>query len=70
MPRKANRDGDAHNEEEQVRPYTETSPRVLYWWHVPERPGVGNGMLIFVGVWFATFFALAVIIGVIVAVAS
>jgi hypothetical protein len=70
MLRKANRSGDAHNEEEQVRPYTETPPRVLYWWHVPERPGVGAGMLLIVGVWFATLFALAVVIGVLVAVAS
>ena len=46
----------------------EPSPRPLYWWHVPERPGVGRDMLVFAGVWFVTLFALAVIIGAIIAV--
>ena len=70
MPRSASRDGDAGGEEERVRRPTETLPRVLYWWRVPESPGVGKHMLVFVGLWFATLVALLVIIGVIVAVAG
>lgn len=70
MPRNARFDGDASDEVDRARPPTEPLPRVLYWWHVPERPGVGKDMLIFAGVWFGTLVALVVIIGVIVAVAG
>ncbi len=39
------------------------SGRILYWWHVPERPGVGRDMLLITVGWFASLFVLAILIG-------
>ena len=58
------RRGDAA-QPERGRAVEETSQRVLYWWHVPERPGTGKAMLIFAGAWLLTLLALAVVIRVI-----
>ena len=60
--------GASTSGEQRGRPVEETSPRVLYWWRVPERPGVGKQMVIFAAVWLLTILAVLVIIGVISAV--
>lgn len=65
MPHSSNPDSGAHDDEQRGRSSEETLPRVLYWWHVPETPATGRDILIFIGVWFATLVALAVIISVI-----
>ncbi|MDJ0767763.1 MAG: hypothetical protein QNJ12_03180 [Ilumatobacter sp.] len=62
MSGSTNEESDDAVHPEREGPVDESPRRILYWWHVPERPGTGNAMLLFAAVWLVTLVALAVII--------
>lgn len=41
--------------------------RPLFWWHVPERPGVGDAMIRLTVVWFLAVLLVAIVVGAVVA---
>lgn len=51
-----------------TKPGHEPQRNLLYWWRVPERPGVGVAMLRITLIWFATLLAIVFVIGLIVQV--
>ena len=65
MPRTENADDTAVPPRRRGRSFEELIPRVLYWWHVPERPGTGVDMLRITALWFVSLFAVAIVIGIV-----
>lgn len=49
-----------HDESDDATP---EQPRILYWWNVPERRGIGSAMLKATLVWFVALSALVALIG-------
>jgi hypothetical protein len=51
---------------ERSDPVRDDSGRVISWWHVPERPGVGESMLRGTLVWFVSLVVLVVIAAIVI----